>query len=72
VISGELEIEKPDPRIFRFACDQLGVAPEQAIHMGDSVRSDVEGARRAGCLAWRFPHDVPSFTEAAARILAQR
>lgn len=39
---------KPDPRIFDHALACLGVAPENAIHVGDSVRYDVEGARAAG------------------------
>src|SRR5919205_3755322 len=47
-ISGTTGIEKPDPRIFALALESLGVAPEEAAHVGDSVRHDVEGARRAG------------------------
>lgn len=40
--------EKPDPRIFRFALDRLGVRPEEAIHVGDQYHGDVVGARAAG------------------------
>lgn len=47
-ISGTAGVEKPDPRIFALALESLGVAPEEAAHVGDSVRHDVEGARRAG------------------------
>ena len=47
-ISGTTGIEKPDPRIFTLALDSLGVAPEEAAHVGDSMRADVEGARAAG------------------------
>ncbi|MGE0101192.1 MAG: HAD-IA family hydrolase [Blastocatellales bacterium] len=39
---------KPDPLIFRLALEQLGVGAEQAVHVGDSLREDVEGARAAG------------------------
>ena len=39
---------KPDRRIFDHALTCLGVAPANAIHVGDSVRYDVEGARAAG------------------------
>ena len=39
---------KPDRRAFLTACDRLGVAPERVAHVGDSVRSDVLGAREAG------------------------
>lgn len=41
-------VAKPDPRIFHLALEQLGVAPERAVHVGDIVGADVNGARRAG------------------------
>ena len=63
IISGELGIEKPDPRIFHAACDALSVSPAQAVHLGDSRRADVEGARAAGLLAWHFGTDVESFAQ---------
>ena len=40
--------EKPDPALFRFALDALGASPETTIFVGDSLRRDGEGARRAG------------------------
>jgi putative hydrolase of the HAD superfamily len=49
-ISGTTGIEKPDPRIFAVALESLGVVPEEAAHVGDSVRHDVDGARAAGLL----------------------
>jgi len=39
---------KPDPRIFGLLLERAGVAPERALHVGDDVVADVEGARRAG------------------------
>ena len=39
---------KSRPEIFWDATTQLGVAPERVIHVGDSARWDVGGARRAG------------------------
>jgi putative hydrolase of the HAD superfamily len=41
-------IEKPDPRIFDFALDAIGVGASRCIYIGDSVHFDVEGARAAG------------------------
>jgi putative hydrolase of the HAD superfamily len=44
-------VEKPDPRIFAFALDALGVASDQArhvVHVGDTLFADVQGARAAG------------------------
>lgn len=41
-------VEKPDPRIFAIALEQAGCAADQLLHVGDSLQSDVLGARRAG------------------------
>lgn len=41
-------IDKPDPRIFQLALDRLGVQPEEAVHVGDTVLADIDGARAAG------------------------
>lgn len=41
-------VEKPDPAIFRAALAALGVAPEEALHVGDLYDVDVVGARAAG------------------------
>lgn len=48
VVSAIEETGKPDPEIFLRACARLGVAPEQALHIGDSLAEDYEGARAAG------------------------
>jgi putative hydrolase of the HAD superfamily len=40
--------EKPDPAIFQAALDALGVAPEDALYVGDLYEVDVVGARAAG------------------------
>jgi putative hydrolase of the HAD superfamily len=46
--SDECRIRKPDPEIFRSTLRQMGVAPEDAVHVGDDPILDVEGARDAG------------------------
>lgn len=44
---------KPDPRIFLSAAAQLGVAPENILHIGDDPLLDICGARDAGLrTAW--------------------
>ena len=48
VTSAEVGATKPDPYIFRRALVLAGVRPEDALHVGDSVEHDVEGARAAG------------------------
>jgi putative hydrolase of the HAD superfamily len=42
---------KPDPAIFRRALASLGVSAWAALHAGDGLLADVEGARRAGLSA---------------------
>jgi putative hydrolase of the HAD superfamily len=42
---------KPHPEIFHRTCERLGVAPSQALHVGDSLSEDYEGAREAGLAA---------------------
>lgn len=48
VDSGAVGIEKPDPRIFDYALDALGMAPEGMWYVGDTPAFDVVGANRAG------------------------
>ena len=42
VISAEAGVRKPDPGIFRLALEKAGVAPDEAIHVGDLAEEDVE------------------------------
>lgn len=46
--SDEVGYVKPDPRLFMAALEELGVEPGKAVHVGDSVKSDVLGAKNAG------------------------
>lgn len=48
VISAEIGVAKPDPRIFHAACDELGLRPEEVVHVGDKLDTDALGASRAG------------------------
>ncbi|MCX6084165.1 MAG: HAD family hydrolase [Caldiserica bacterium] len=62
VISGDIGIEKPDPRIFNYTLQLLGMAAEQCLFVGDSIISDDAGAREAGMdFCWyRRHHTTPS------------
>lgn len=46
--SDEVGYVKPDPRLFMAALEELDVEPGKAVHVGDSVKSDVLGAKNAG------------------------
>jgi HAD superfamily hydrolase (TIGR01549 family) len=48
VVSANVREAKPSSGIFREALARAGVAPRQAVHIGDSYVHDVLGARSAG------------------------
>jgi putative hydrolase of the HAD superfamily len=46
--SDEVGVRKPAPEIFALALRALGADARTAIHVGDDLVLDVEGARSAG------------------------
>lgn len=48
IASGSVGVVKPDPAIFRHACDVFGVVPGKAAYVGDRLRTDAIGAASAG------------------------
>lgn len=54
VISSEVGVNKPDPRIFRCALEMAGVSGAEALHAGDDPVADWEGAERAGLRVFRL------------------
>lgn len=48
VVSGDIEIKKPDKRIYLTALDQLGVTAEETVIIGDHPRNDIWGAAQVG------------------------
>ena len=50
VISEDVGVPKPDPRIFLNACSLLGDEPKHSFMIGDHYDLDVMGARRAGMI----------------------
>jgi len=53
IISAEVGMVKPDPRIFQFALSRLGVEADQAIFIDDFMRN-VEAARSVGVQVIHF------------------
>jgi putative hydrolase of the HAD superfamily len=71
--SQELGVEKPDPALFAFALERLGVRAQATVHVGDFFHIDVVGARAAGLHAWLLDsaglyadHDCPRFPNLTA------
>jgi putative hydrolase of the HAD superfamily len=54
VVSADHGVAKPDPRLFRIALREVGVAPDAAVHLGDAWETDIVGARAAGVRAVWF------------------
>lgn len=66
ISAGEVGIAKPEAGIFLLACERLGCAPDEVLHVGDDAMLDIVGAKRAGLpAAWinaggvPFPHAEP-------------
>jgi putative hydrolase of the HAD superfamily len=47
VISGDVGMHKPQPEIYRLACERLGVEPREAVFV-DDLRENVTGAEAVG------------------------
>lgn len=48
VVSAVIGLGKPDPLLFRHAIERAGVAPHEALFVGDTYATDILGARAAG------------------------
>ncbi|HWQ22172.1 MAG TPA: HAD family hydrolase, partial [Clostridia bacterium] len=61
VISGDIGVEKPDPRIFDHALQLLDLTAKQCLFVGDSIILDDAGARNVGMdFCWyRRHHTAP-------------
>jgi putative hydrolase of the HAD superfamily len=57
VISARIGFQKPNPGIFQHALEVMKIAPDRALHVGDSYRADVIGARRLGISAVLIARD---------------
>ena len=47
--SAVVGVRKPDPKIFTLGVEALGVKPNEAIVVGDSIDKDIIPAGKAGC-----------------------
>lgn len=54
IVSDEVQIKKPDKRIFELATEKLGVEPGCCLYVGDHPVNDVKGAIDAGLRAVWF------------------
>jgi putative hydrolase of the HAD superfamily len=59
-ISSMARAAKPAPKIFEVALEKHAADPEEAAHVGDSVRDDVEGAAKAGLMGILLDRELPT------------
>jgi len=71
IVSSEVGSRKPDPEIFRFACSRLQCEPSRIVHVGDSLRLDIEPALTVGMQAVLLDRDnrYPNYTGIRIRSL---
>ena len=62
IISAEVGVVKPDPRIYQLALERLGAKPEEAVFL-DDFRRNVEAARSIGMAAIHFTQPEQSLDE---------
>ena len=48
VLSAEVALRKPNPRIFHHLLERMELAPHEVLFVGDTPHEDVVGAQRAG------------------------
>ena len=73
VVSGDLPFAKPDPRIFTYTAEKLGLDARECIYVGDHPINDIQGALSAGMgvvrMNWGWFEnqdirpDIPTITE---------
>ena len=69
--SCEVGAVKPEPVFFERLCSHVGCRPGLALMVGDSPRSDVEGARAAGMGAVHLARDARTDRPDTVRSLAE-
>jgi len=77
-ISCEVGFPKPSPVIFEHAAEKLGLPAGSILHIGDSSKMDIDGARAAGFQALQIQRQtgadtgIHSLAEVPARIVEHK
>ena len=69
LVSAQIGVRKPDPRVFELAVARYGVSPDDAFMVDDSAEN-VAGAREAGLHAHQFT--TPELLDAAISTFSER
>lgn len=54
VVSGDVGVHKPDPALFIYTAEKLGLSPDECVYVGDHPVNDIKGALDAGMHAIRM------------------
>ena len=64
IFAQDVQVEKPDPKIFEITAERAGCELTEMLHVGDSLKNDVAGARNVGAPSvWLNRGGVPNNTE---------
>ena len=64
VFSQDVQVEKPDPKIFQITAERAGCDLTEILHVGDSLKNDVMGAKNVGMhTVWLNRNGVPNDTK---------
>ena len=60
ILSCEVGLRKPDPRIYEMVCDRLTVLPDRCLYVGDGGSMELTGASASGMdvVLIRAPYDT--------------
>ncbi len=71
VISDEIGIQKPDPKIFRYAEQATGATEKNVVMIGDNPQNDIAGALEAGWKAIYYDRKGKPFSSDSANYLGR-
>jgi len=71
LVSALERLGKPDPRLFRLACQRAGVPPAEVLHVGDQRDLDLEPATACGMQALLVDRAAPAGTSDVIRSLGE-
>lgn len=54
VVSGDVGVHKPNPALFTYTADKLGIPASECVYVGDHPVNDIQGSLKAGMRAIRM------------------
>ncbi|MBR5435301.1 MAG: HAD-IA family hydrolase [Muribaculaceae bacterium] len=71
VLSDEIDINKPDRRLFDYALQKSGATAEESLMVGDNPLTDIAGAIKAGWRSILYKPTAPAAAEGIIRSLPE-